>query len=612
VLVARCVCVFLLNLELPIRLLFLFLFLNFRIKLKFIFADSMAPRKVASKRPRDSAWEHCVRVNPDDDHRIVCNYCNTNISGGINRLKYHLARIPCKGVGTCDNSPPEIQIQMKASLDAIKEAEAKRAKAKQAVSAMGRSEFQGTSSVAGHSTASSTSPLSPFFLPRTSPGSQPSLHSFDEKKKKEADMAVRRFWYHDSLPFNYAKSPFLQPMVDAIASAGPGYKFPSYNSLRGKELDEELECVKQQLESIKKSWKNTGCTIMSDGWTDQRGRTIINFVVACPQGTMFLKSVDASSHVKNADLICSLLAEVVEEVGVENVVQVITDNAANYVLAGKLLCNKYPTIFWTPCAAHCIDLMLEDIGKLEWVQNVVQECKHITKYIYNHAWVLSLMRQFTDGELSRPAVTRFATNFLSLQSLLDQYQGLRRMFCSQQWLFWKDGTKPDAMSVKLSVFKDDLWDKVTEIVSMSEPLVKVLRIMDGDKPAMGYIYEGMDRAKESIKAFYKGDSSKYLPIWRIIDSRWDRQLHSPLHAAGAYLNPSIFYHEGSNVRRDPEVMRGVMMSIEKMYTDIDMQDKINMQRDLYKGATGMFGYTSTIRLRDRKMPCKIMFLICIC
>ena len=73
--------------------------------------------------------------------------------------------------------------------------------------------------------------------------------------------------------------------------------------LGGKELDEELECVKEQWESIKSSWKFTGCTIMSDGWIDQRGRTIINFVVACPKGTMFLKSIDASANVKDGHLI---------------------------------------------------------------------------------------------------------------------------------------------------------------------------------------------------------------------------------------------------------------------------------------------------------------------
>jgi hypothetical protein len=77
------------------------------------------------------------------------------------------------------------------------------------------------------------------------------------------------------------------------------------------------------------------------------------------------------------------LDEVVVEVGVENVVQVIIDNASNYVVASKLLEEKHPTIFWTPCVAHYLDLMLEDIGKLEWVKKVVDHAKCITKYIYN-------------------------------------------------------------------------------------------------------------------------------------------------------------------------------------------------------------------------------------
>ena len=158
-------------------------------------------------------------------------------------------------------------------------------------------------------------------------------------------MAMRRFWYHNSLSFNYAKSYFYHPMVDAIATDGPGYKAPSYNALRGKDLDEELECGKSQLEGIRSSWETTVCTILSDGWTNQRSRTIINFLVACPKETIFLKSIDTSSHVKNAYFIHSSLAKVVEEVGVKHVVHVITDNAENYAVAGKLLCAKYPTIF---------------------------------------------------------------------------------------------------------------------------------------------------------------------------------------------------------------------------------------------------------------------------
>ena len=62
-------------------------------------------------------------------------------------------------------------------------------------------------------------------------------------------------------------------------------------------------------------------------------------------------------------------------------------------------------------------------------------------------------------------------------------------------------------------------------------------MVDGDKPAMGFIYEAMDQSKEAIKKAYGDKRQKYFPIWNIIDDRWNRQLHRPLHAAGYYLNP---------------------------------------------------------------------------
>jgi hypothetical protein len=74
-------------------------------------------------------------------------------------------------------------------------------------------------------------------------------------------------------------------------------------------------------------------------------------------------------------------------------------------------------------------------------------------------------------------------------------------------------------------------------VLFSAPLVKVLRMVDGDKPAMGFVYEAMDKAKEAIKEAYHGKRQKYLPLWRIVDERWNKQLHRPLHATGYYLNP---------------------------------------------------------------------------
>ena len=96
-----------------------------------------------------------------------------------------------------------------------------------------------------------------------------------------------------------------------------------------------------------------------DSYSDKKRRSICNFLVNSPKGTIFLYFIDTSDISKTAEKVCQL-DEVVDRVGEENVVQLVTDNAANYKLAGEMLMQKRKCLFWTPCAARCLDLMLED------------------------------------------------------------------------------------------------------------------------------------------------------------------------------------------------------------------------------------------------------------
>ena len=68
---------------------------------------------------------------------------------------------------------------------------------------------------------------------------------------------------------------------------------------------------------------------------------------------------------------------IVEEVGKENVIQVVIDNSANYKVVGHLLMTKRKRLFWTPCAAHCVDLMLEDYEKKILVRKQFQKVKKL-------------------------------------------------------------------------------------------------------------------------------------------------------------------------------------------------------------------------------------------
>jgi hypothetical protein len=561
--------------------------------------------------------------------------------GGIHRIKEHLAGIRGQ-VLPCDAPDEEIgQIRME-MLDRFEKFEEEKARQKAinaeigrkrqlaaAMRASGSVEFEGSSSIP------STNVMDPFHYvppppeldrqpkkkkniksyfppsPNSVSGSQPTqiqptLDSHWKKQYKESAFEyIARWWYDADIPFNVARSPYYQPMWDFVIAAGKGFKGPSMYDLRGSLLQKEVFSIDEYLKDFKDSWARTGCSIMSDGWTDGKNRTIINFLVSCPQGTMFLKSVDASDKVKDANLLFHLLDEIVVIVGVENVVQVITDNASNYVLAGKMLESKYRTIFWTPCAAHCIDLMLEDIGKQDWIKNVVEHAKCITKYIYNHSWVLNLMRKNTGGkELVRPAITRFATHFLTLQSLISQAQNLKKMFNNDEWNGCQWAHKQDGKDIKKRVFENTFWKKAAEVVKIVEPLVKVLRLVDGETLAMGYIYEAMDQAKEQIRTVYKDRVAKYGPIWEIIDNRWNNQLHRPIHAVGYFLNPRYHYKAQLGDDLTGEVKDGLYECLERMVPDETEQLEVHRQISAFTRATGTFGKNLAKIARDVDQPGK--------
>ena len=71
---------------------------------------------------------------------------------------------------------------------------------------------------------------------------------------------------------------------------------------------------------------------------------------------------------------------------------------------------------------HCIDLMLKELGKTKLVEKTVRDVKVVTNFNYNHSYLLVFMRspEYYSGALIRLGVTRFATNYISLQRMIDR------------------------------------------------------------------------------------------------------------------------------------------------------------------------------------------------
>lgn len=186
------------------------------------------------------------------------------------------------------------------------------------------------------------------------------------------------------------------------------------------------------------------------------------------------------------------------------------------------------------------------------------------------------MRKHTGGrDIIRPSITKFATHFLTLQSMLSQHRNLQMLFSSNEWNQSQWSHKLEGKELKNKVNEEIFWRKEIEIVKLAEPLVKVLWLVDGERLAMGFIYEAMDQAKEKIKREYKDKLAKYGPILAIIDERWKNKLHHPIHAAVYFLNPRYHYKAKETRALMGEVRDGLidcidcMIPLESDYMEID-------------------------------------------
>ncbi|XP_010256843.1 PREDICTED: uncharacterized protein LOC104597134 [Nelumbo nucifera] len=616
-------------------------------------ASEPEPVPVSSQK-HDPAWKHCQMFRNGDRYRLKCIYCGKMFSGGgIHRIKEHLAGQ--KGnAATCLNVQPEVRQLMQQSLDGgvlkrkkkLKIAEEKTDASPSPLLLEGTttpappneldtfatpgeatSGFQLITAPApdtveqnsgllanreeemGQVTDRSTDKrkrgrMENFSPPPVLPDAPPigsNLTIGPGKGKEHVNLAIGRFLYDIGAPLDAVNSVYFQPMIEAILSEGQGLKPPSYHDLRGWILKNSVEEVKSIVDQYKGSWVRTGCSVLADELMTESGRSVINFFVYCPEGLMFLKSVDASDILSSTDALYELLKEVVEEVGVQNVLQVITDSSEHYVVAGKKLTETYPTMYWTPCSARCVDLMLKDISEFEWINTTFEHSKSITRFIYNHPVVLNMMRRYTYGkDLVQPAITRSATNFTTLQSMVSLKNNLQTMVTSQEWMDCPHSKTSDGLVMIDVICSESFWNSCISIIRLTDPLLRVLRMVTSEKrPAMGYIYEAMYRAKQVIKKELV-KKKDYVVYWNVIDQRWNQQLSRPLHAAGFYLNPSFFYGIEGDVHN--EIMSGMLDCIERLVPEIKTQDKITKELSSYKNAAGDFGRKMSIRARNTLPP----------
>ncbi|XP_027342768.1 uncharacterized protein LOC113855350 [Abrus precatorius] len=425
-----------------------------------------------------------------------CNFCQRTYKGSYFRVKSHLLKERGHGIATCLSVTDEY-------LQEMKQLEREASK---------KSKFVDVPLPIG--TTSSNPPIADGSKRRRAIES-PLGRAFNNEARDHLSCEIARMFYSAGLPFNITRNPhFISAFTYAANTSISGFLPPSYNAIRTSMLQREKAHILRLLQPIKDTWPEKGISIVTDGWTDAQRRPLINFMAASDSGPMFLKAIDGSGEYKDKHYIANLIFSTIDEVGPQNVVQVITDNAPVCKAAGLIVESIHPHIFWTPCVVHTLNLALKNIcapkntptnevvyGECSWICNLADDAYFIRNFIMNHSMRLAMFNAFVHLKLLAIAETRFASTIIMFKILRTIKHGLQSMVISEEWSHYKEDDVEKATVVKETILNDSWWDKVDYVLSFTKPIYDMLRCCDTDKPSLHLVYEKWDSMIEQVKYY---------------------------------------------------------------------------------------------------------------
>ncbi|CAI5948098.1 unnamed protein product [Closterium sp. NIES-64] len=310
--------------------------------------------------------------------------------------------------------------------------------------------------------------------------------------KDSADDAICLMWAALHLPEHLADHPLWRNAVRCITDAGHGYVPPKRRYVGGAGLVRYPGKIEKGLAPITTSWKRDGVTIVA----------------------------------------------------------FYMNGGSNYAAACRELMLEYPHIEHMPCATHVMDLLMEDIGKMDWAKDIVAKAGVIITFVHAHHFTKGYRRspQVKGGkgkQVLKPAGTIFGTQFIVVQRLCEVQNALTQMVLSPEWQAWAKGRKPPVEPFEAMIM-DAVWWKGAEffVALLKIPFVVMRKTDSTAKGMMGRMYDLMLQLTEDINAKLEEEeaglvlsSSERTEVTNIVQKRCDHSMACAMHVVGRILNP---------------------------------------------------------------------------
>ncbi|KAH1225873.1 hypothetical protein GmHk_11G032676 [Glycine max] len=222
--------------------------------------------------------------------------------------------------------------------------------------------------------------------------------AFNLQARETLNHEIARMFYSLGMSFHLARNPhYRKAFTYAANNHIGGYQPPGYNKLRITLLQSERRHVENLLQPNKNAWSQKGVNIVSDGWSDQQRRSLINFMAVTESEPIFLKAIDCSNEIKDKNFIAKHMREVIIEVGHSNVVQIVMDNGT--VRDDAIAVGRH----------------VSPLRECSWITQIAEDAMFVKNFVMNHSMKLSIFNSFNSLKLLSITPTRFASIIVMLK-----------------------------------------------------------------------------------------------------------------------------------------------------------------------------------------------------
>jgi hypothetical protein len=314
---------------------------------------------------------------------------------------------------------------------------------------------------------------------------------------------ARQIFAHN-LPLYLVESKIWRHMFKV---AFPKFKLPTREKLANELLDAVYAEVQEATQTAIRTQQFV--SIVTDGWANPNRESIVNYVVVAPGMKSLLwstKATGAEAHdAENLKLRLQAVIDEIEDKTKVTVAGVNTDNADAPIKSWPLL-EEERSIFGGGCAAHTLNLLMNDMLALAAIAAVVAKAMHVIRFVRDHHAMQYIFNELKDDDLeehhdglSIPCPTCWYSTVNALESVLSNEKVLERLFVGTrkedtERRYGKTPAQREGVRKVQALWVVDsngmnFFTKLKETVNLFEPIITALKVLESDKAWVSDAYE---------------------------------------------------------------------------------------------------------------------------